>query len=187
MRSKDKGKLALVLVTFLILLIMQNLAYADFFVPYYKLLPAQIEAQVPHMVTIFLFFINLATNFIIIMILTKVTYEYENIGKVSAAAVFTTFFQSIVNISLISHASSLLGAIPETTILNCLLKGSGVFILSLIPLFLVGYIAIRYIFKIDEGNIFYGLSMAILLNPMYHYLLFYTPIVKLLQASAYVV
>lgn len=184
MYEKNKWKIIIVLAVFMILMTLENLIYADFFMPYYKLMPEDISA-VPDFLLLILYFMHAITNFIIIMILTKVIYEYENLRRIFIGSAITSAFQMAINIPLILSFQSIFGIIEKTTVLECLIEGSGVFFISIIPLAVLSYLVIRYVFNMREMRMFYGLSMGLLLSPVYHYLLFYTPLVRILGFATY--
>lgn len=187
MDDSDKNfKIILVMIVFFILLVVQNLVYADIFLPYYRLIPEAVQTQVPGILMLFLFFINLGANFIILFVLMKLIYEYEKFVPIVIASNVTTFFQVLLTVKLVQSSIELFGTVEKTTVLGCLIEGSGIFAIALPILFILNVFVIRYIFKMKEAQFFYGLSMSILLNPMYHYVLFYTPILKLLNLTQYV-
>lgn len=187
MEDEDKKFKSLIIIfVFFILLVIQNLTYADFFLPYYILIPESIQMQVPGVLMIFLFFINLCSNLIILTILLKILYDYEKIVPIIIGANITTFFQVLLTFFVVNFSFSLFGNMENTTVLGCLLDGSGIFAISFPLLFVFNMIVIRYILKMREIQVFYAISMSILLNPIYHYLLFYTPIVRLLNLTSYV-
>lgn len=185
MHEENRWKIILVVLVFMVLMVLENILYAGFFMPYYKLIPGNYTV-LPNFVLIMLYITHSITNFIIIMILAKIIYEYENIRKVFIGASVTSFVQVLVNIPAITSFQSIFGSIDKRTVFQCLVEGSGVFLISLPFLAVISYFVIRCIFNMKEMRVFYALSMGILLSPVYHYLLFYTPIVKLLELGPYI-
>ena len=184
MYEQNRWKIIIVVLVFMALMIIENILYADFFMPYYKLIPGNFKV-LPNFILVMLYITHSVTNFIVIMILTKVIYEYENIRKVFIGASVTSFVQVLVNIPAITSFQSIFGSIEKTTVFRCLVEGSGVFLVSLPFLAVISYFVIRCIFNMKEMRVFYALSMGILLSPVYHYLLFYTPVVKIAGLGPY--
>jgi len=179
MYEENRWKIIFVVLVFTVLMVFENLVYADFFMPYYKLLPGPAR-QVPNFLLLILYMMHSITNFIIILILTKAIYEYENVKRVFIGASMTSAVQMLVNIPTIMSFQNVFKTIEKTTIFSCLVEGSGLFLITLPFLAIISYLVITYIFKMREMRIFYALSMGILLSPVYHYMLFYTPMLEIM-------